>query len=54
MSLSKRKCWYSNNCLHFLKLAGLMNNVLAKILVTELCNLDTYEGKEQSYAAMGV
>ncbi len=25
MSLSKSKCWYSNNCLHFIKLAVPQN-----------------------------
>ena len=25
MSLSKSKCWYSNNCLHFLKSAVLLD-----------------------------
>jgi hypothetical protein len=33
MSLSKSKCWYSNNCLHFLKCAVPLE---AKLLVTIL------------------
>jgi len=31
MSLSKGKCWYSNNCLHFLKcIVPLTNNIKAE------------------------
>jgi len=32
MSLSKSKCWYSNNCLHFLKHAVPLNNNLFYLL----------------------
>ncbi len=28
MSLSKSKCWYSNNCLHFLKHAVPLNTAV--------------------------
>jgi hypothetical protein len=31
MSLSKSKCWYSNNCLHFLKL-GLISLIVFSLL----------------------
>ncbi len=30
MSLSMSKCWYSNNCLHFLKCAVPFSNVTCK------------------------
>jgi hypothetical protein len=47
MSLSKSKCWYSNYCLQFLKHAVPLKQKGHTIL-------DTYEGKQLSYAARGV
>jgi hypothetical protein len=34
MSLSKRKCWYSNNCLHFLKLCCSFVKIMLHVITT--------------------
>ncbi len=41
MFLSKSKCWYSNNCLHFLKCA------VPLIFVFDLSFVSVYEQKVQ-------
>jgi hypothetical protein len=43
MSLTKSKCWYSNNCLHFLKCAVPLQKNLKKD-----SNLDVYKKIVQS------
>jgi hypothetical protein len=49
MSLSKSKCWHSNNCLHFLKCAFLLemskNLEMLKNGVLKLLTQDNNNGK---------
>jgi len=44
MSLSKSKCWYSNNCLHFLK----RTNILIAVCSIATCKLNLRNLRENA------
>ncbi len=54
MSLSTSKCWYSNNCLHFVKACCSVKIVGAKTLTPETFILMTLSPKVAKHPATRV